>query len=75
MNNRLMELFFANQGMEREKMKIKSFDALNDACKKNELDRFNEYSHEQKVTFLKTNGIHLGREYGGTYIEKRNQFC
>ena len=59
--------------MEREKMKIKSFDALNDACKKNELDRFNEYSHEQKVTFLKTNGIHLGRAYGGTYIEKRNQ--
>ena len=54
-------------------MKIKSFDALNDACKKNELDRFNEYSHEQKVTFLKINGIHLGRAYGGTYIEKRNQ--
>ena len=42
-------------------MKIKSFDALNDAYKKNELDRFNTFSYEQKVTFLKAKGHSIGQ--------------
>lgn len=54
-------------------MKIKSFDALNDACKKNELDRFNTFSYEQKVTFLKAKGIPLRGLCCGEYSEKRNQ--